>query len=356
MSSIIVVIVAILTFTKRAQLPFSRWLPAAIAAPTPVRSLVHSSTLVTAGVWVLIKYLRVKYFFIVTIISLRTLLMARLGALREKDAKKIVALSTLRQLGLLYFSLSLGGRAICFFHLIIHAFAKAGLFMIVGNVIFLRFSEQDFRFQSIEQNHFLILLIVINVASLLGIVFFSGFFSKETILVFRRTLLTSIFLIVFLFAIVVLTLIYCLKLIFFILVNSSSSRTKMRLPPKRFFGPLFLAFISCLLGKLTIDNFIYFYRFASRILVFIWTFLVVGAMLVIKKSNYKRGFLFSIQLQSVLKIRKLILLASFMRRRVALTGLETLFSNFAMVNFLFSFSKRYIIFRMILLVITLLAL
>merc|ERR1719262_1453638 len=96
-------------FTKRAQLSFSAWLPAAIAAPTPVSALVHSSTLVTAGVYILIRQmiiLNFNYIFnffgkILLIIRVMTIFLARIAALGEKDIKKIIALSTLRQLGII---------------------------------------------------------------------------------------------------------------------------------------------------------------------------------------------------------------------------------------------------------------
>ncbi len=96
--------------TKRAQVPFSAWLPAAMAAPTPVSSLVHSSTLVTAGVFVLIRYhyifhmLGWKFIFF----SLSTMILAGICACFERDFKKIIAMSTLSQLGLMLFVLCIG--------------------------------------------------------------------------------------------------------------------------------------------------------------------------------------------------------------------------------------------------------
>ena len=102
------------SFTKSAQIPFSAWLPAAIAAPTPVSSLVHSSTLVTAGVYLVIRHrimLVDRFYYVLHIILITgfiTILMARMRAINEKDIKKMVALSTLRQLGIIFIRLGLG--------------------------------------------------------------------------------------------------------------------------------------------------------------------------------------------------------------------------------------------------------
>ena len=104
-SSLFQLVLIIGCFTKRAQIPFRAWLPAAIAAPTPVSSLVHSSTLVTAGVYVLIRHVEhIDSFLISDYVFIRgiaTITIASLSAVAERDIKKIVALSTLSQLGII---------------------------------------------------------------------------------------------------------------------------------------------------------------------------------------------------------------------------------------------------------------
>ena len=139
--------------TKRAQFPFSAWLPAAIAAPTPVSALVHSSTLVTAGVYLLFRFSPlfretwVRACLCAT--GSITMVLAGMRALEETDSKKIVALSTLRQLGLIIIRLGVGGAFIAFFHLLSHAFFKALLFIVVGNIIHLSLRYQDLRKSSV---------------------------------------------------------------------------------------------------------------------------------------------------------------------------------------------------------------
>jgi NADH-ubiquinone oxidoreductase chain 5 len=111
LSSFLVIFIFFGAITKSAQVPFSAWLPAAIAAPTPVSSLVHSSTLVTAGVYVLIRFNYVFgyfYFRFLKFFFLFTIILAGICAVLENDFKKIVAISTLSQLGIIMFILSVG--------------------------------------------------------------------------------------------------------------------------------------------------------------------------------------------------------------------------------------------------------
>lgn len=175
------------TFTKRAQLPFCAWLPAAMAAPTPVSSLVHSSTLVTAGVYVLIRLGASLPKELSTLIITRgrlTMLLAGIRALGEGDIKKIVALSTLSQLGIIVVAIGIGLPLLAFFHLIAHAFFKALLFIGVGNLIHAARSYQDFKVIGGFSKDLSLTrrVLVVAKASLCGLPFFSGFFSKEAIL------------------------------------------------------------------------------------------------------------------------------------------------------------------------------
>nr|ARH55192.1 NADH dehydrogenase subunit 5 [Setarhynchus sp. AH-2016] len=185
-----VVIVSMLmvmaAMTKSAQIPFSSWLPAAMAAPTPVSSLVHSSTLVTAGVYMLIRFsdffsknlMNYLLFF-----SLLTMFMAGLGANFEYDLKKIIALSTLSQLGMMIVILSLGDKMLAFFHLLIHALFKALLFMCAGVMIHNMSGIQDIRYYSGLIKFMPVTCVCVSLSSmaLCGMPFLVGFYSKDLI-------------------------------------------------------------------------------------------------------------------------------------------------------------------------------
>nr|AEP27509.1 NADH dehydrogenase subunit 5 [Barynotus obscurus] len=172
--------------TKSAQIPFSFWLPAAMAAPTPVSSLVHSSTLVTAGVYLLIRFnelFSTSVMNFLLFISLITMFMAGLGANFECDLKKIIALSTLSQLGLMISILALGSYELAFFHMLIHAFFKALLFMCAGMIIHNLSNCQDIRFMGGMVNFMPFTCLLFNVCnlSLCGLPFLSGFYSKDLV-------------------------------------------------------------------------------------------------------------------------------------------------------------------------------
>nr|ATL23292.1 NADH dehydrogenase subunit 5 [Sympiezomias velatus] len=170
--------------TKSAQIPFSSWLPAAMAAPTPVSSLVHSSTLVTAGVYLLIRFnssFSLSMLNFLLFISLMTMFMAGIGANMEFDLKKIIALSTLSQLGLMIAILSLGDEDLAFFHLLTHALFKALLFMCAGVMIHNLGNCQDIRFMGGLAKSMPFTCLMFNVCnlSLCGLPFLSGFYSKD---------------------------------------------------------------------------------------------------------------------------------------------------------------------------------
>nr|ALO70601.1 NADH deshydrogenase subunit 5 [Staphylinidae sp. 2 EF-2015] len=215
----------IAAFTKSAQIPFSSWLPAAMAAPTPVSSLVHSSTLVTAGVYLLIRFnlaLSENLLLLLLFIGSLTMFMAGMGANFEFDFKKIIALSTLSQLGLMMSILSLGEINLVFFHLLTHALFKATLFMCAGVIIHNFCNCQDIRFMG---NLVSILpltssIFIISNLALCGIPFLSGFYSKDLILEILSMNYLNLYIYLIFFISTGLTVSYTFRLIYYVLIGN----------------------------------------------------------------------------------------------------------------------------------------
>nr|YP_010327071.1 NADH dehydrogenase subunit 5 [Acronicta rumicis]UNP54334.1 NADH dehydrogenase subunit 5 [Acronicta rumicis]WBK14700.1 NADH dehydrogenase subunit 5 [Acronicta rumicis] len=211
--------------TKSAQIPFSSWLPAAMAAPTPVSALVHSSTLVTAGVYLLIRFnmLLLDMFFLKLLLLLSglTMFMAGISANYEFDLKKIIALSTLSQLGLMMSILSMGLPDLAFFHLLTHAMFKALLFMCAGVIIHLMNDTQDIRFMGGISMYIPLTSLCMNISNmaLCGIPFLAGFYSKDLILemVSFSNLNLMVFLLYYLST--GLTMFYTFRLIMYLMIN-----------------------------------------------------------------------------------------------------------------------------------------
>nr|QWB85762.1 NADH dehydrogenase subunit 5 [Clytobius davidis] len=212
--------VVLAAMTKSAQIPFSSWLPAAMAAPTPVSSLVHSSTLVTAGVYLLIRFnfsFSNELMFFLLFISSMTMFMSGLGANFEFDLKKIIALSTLSQLGLMMGILALGSYELAFFHLLTHALFKALLFMCAGNIIHSMMNCQDIRFMGSLVKHMPITCTLFNICnfSLCGLPFLSGFYSKDLVVEIMSMDYLSIYIYLIFYLSVGLTVCYSFRLVYY---------------------------------------------------------------------------------------------------------------------------------------------
>nr|AMO27016.1 NADH dehydrogenase subunit 5 [Amynthas sp. 2 LZ-2016] len=181
--------ILIAAMTKSAQMPFSSWLPAAMAAPTPVSALVHSSTLVTAGVFLLIRFYPFlsstsRFNQLLLLIAVSTTTMAGLSAMTECDVKKIIALSTLSQLGMMMAAMGLGMVNLAYFHMITHALFKALLFICAGTLINSHMHSQDLRWMgniTAQMPTTTSCFILANMA-LCGAPFMSGFYSKDMII------------------------------------------------------------------------------------------------------------------------------------------------------------------------------
>nr|YP_010994990.1 NADH dehydrogenase subunit 5 [Homoeocerus dilatatus]WOZ13998.1 NADH dehydrogenase subunit 5 [Homoeocerus dilatatus] len=211
-------------FTKSAQIPFSSWLPAAMAAPTPVSALVHSSTLVTAGVYLLIRFNFLLFHYDLSfflLLSMLTMFMSGLGANFEYDLKKIIALSTLSQLGLMMSILFMGYPNVAFFHLLAHAFFKALLFLCAGLIIHCMNDSQDIRHMGMLINHlpYTSTCFMIANLSLCGLPFLSGFYSKDLALEFLTMTYFNLFIYLLFFISVGLTVSYSVRLVYYCMIN-----------------------------------------------------------------------------------------------------------------------------------------
>nr|YP_010462925.1 NADH dehydrogenase subunit 5 [Epeorus unispinosus]UUJ36778.1 NADH dehydrogenase subunit 5 [Epeorus unispinosus] len=223
------VLVVLAAMTKSAQMPFSAWLPAAMAAPTPVSALVHSSTLVTAGVYLLIRFSPllegewISSFLL--LVSGLTMFMAGLGANFEFDLKKIIALSTLSQLGLMMSVLSLGFYKLAYFHLLTHALFKALLFMCAGAIIHNMKDSQDIRGMGGLVSQMPATAACLNVANLAlcGMPFLAGFYSKDLILEMATlSYLNGVSFFLFFFS-TGLTMCYSLRLVYYSITGEFQS-------------------------------------------------------------------------------------------------------------------------------------
>jgi NADH-ubiquinone oxidoreductase chain 5 len=224
---VILFIVVLAAITKSAQIPFSSWLPAAMAAPTPVSALVHSSTLVTAGVYLLIRFnvLLIRYDISVSrfllLIGGLTMFIAGFSANFEFDLKKIIALSTLSQLGLIIRILAIGFPKLAFFHLLTHALFKALLFICAGVIIHNIKNSQDIRDMGLLINSMPLTVSCLNLANLAlcGIPFLAGFYSKDLILEIVIISNINIFSFFLYFVSTGLTVCYSFRLVYYSLIG-----------------------------------------------------------------------------------------------------------------------------------------
>ena len=258
----------ILTFmTKSALYPFSPWLPIAIAAPTPISALVHSSTLVTAGLYLIIRF---SYLFysspevikLLLFISIFTSFYAGINTVFEIDLKKLIALSTLRHLGFIAMAFSSGLLHLRFFHLLVHALFKSLLFITIGDIIININHSQDIRYLSKGSVYtpFSSLIINVSILNLLGVPNMRGYFSKDLVLESINFNTSSIFIILIIYVNVIFTYYYSYKLFFF------SFQSVKLVPYQIFHSPytihslliLFLS-LSTLIFSTIFINFIYSY-------------------------------------------------------------------------------------------------
>ena len=174
---------------KSAQIPLFTWLPDAMAGPTPVSALIHAATMVTAGIYMIARSSILYNLAPITsnvmiVLGLTTAIITAIVGLRQNDIKKVLAYSTVSQLGYMFLALGLGAYSAAIFHVTTHAFFKALLFLGAGSIIHAMGGEQDIRKMGGLRSKMPITFITFLIATLAisGIPPFSGFFSKDLIL------------------------------------------------------------------------------------------------------------------------------------------------------------------------------
>lgn len=283
-------------FTKRAQYPFISWLPAAITAPTPISSLVHSSTLVTAGVYLLI---RLNYIFIndllldfLKVMGVFTILLGGLIAVIEMDFKKVIAFSTLRQLGLIVFILGFGEFSLRFFQLITHAIFKSFLFINSGIIISLSYGNQDSRIIGLNGSFNIILIIFIGFCclNLRGFPLLIGFFSKDLILERVFSFNFNFFILFLFYFSCILSVIYRIKIFFnFLYFMKFGFSTKYFLTFSSELSLLFFLFMFLRFWGLVIEEFLLIddlYRYEQDLKILDFSLIFLGLLLYFLLKNY----------------------------------------------------------------------
>ena len=189
--NLICVLLFIGAMGKSAQLFLHTWLPDAMEGPTPVSALIHAATMVTAGVFLVVRCSPIYEYSqfalnLITIIGMSTALFAATVALVQNDIKKIIAYSTCSQLGYMFFAAGVGAYNVAMFHLFTHAFFKALLFLGSGSIIHSFKDEQDIREMGgvWKKLPYTWILMIIGTLALTGFPFLSGFYSKDAIIEF----------------------------------------------------------------------------------------------------------------------------------------------------------------------------
>jgi NADH-quinone oxidoreductase subunit L len=174
---------------KSAQIPLLTWLPDAMAGPTPVSALIHAATMVTAGVYLVVRSNAIYQFsptamWIIAVIGAATAIFAATIAIAQNDIKKVLAYSTVSQLGFMFLAAGVGAFVVAIFHVMTHAFFKALLFLGSGSVIHGMHHEQDMRRMGNLRKYMPITFatMVAGWLAIAGIPIFAGFFSKDEIL------------------------------------------------------------------------------------------------------------------------------------------------------------------------------
>lgn len=260
-----IIMIVLAAITKRAQIPFSYWLPLAMAAPTPISALVHSSTLVTAGVYLIIRFEKFLggCMWIVFFLSILTILISGVIANFEFDLKKIIALSTLRQLGIIIMVLRLGYKIVAYYHLLTHAIFKSMLFICAGIIIHVLGNNQDIRIigNLNETMPFTIIRFLVSRFALCGFPFIAGFYSKDLIMEIIYISKVNILILILIIISLIFTVSYSIRLFYFVYFREIKFKNRINLVEDCIinFSIIILVLFRILVGSLL--NWLFFFDF-----------------------------------------------------------------------------------------------
>nr|YP_009924715.1 NADH dehydrogenase subunit 5 [Araschnia levana]QNH68852.1 NADH dehydrogenase subunit 5 [Araschnia levana] len=334
---VISLLVILAAMTKSAQIPFSSWLPAAMAAPTPVSALVHSSTLVTAGVYLLIRFNNmlidmyiIKFFLL---ISGLTMFMSGVCANYEFDLKKIIAFSTLSQLGLMMSILMMGYSDLAFFHLLTHAMFKALLFMCAGVIIHMMNNNQDIRLMGGISFYIPLTSLCLNISNLAlcGIPFLAGFYSKDMILDVVSMSNLNLLIFYLYYVSTGLTVFYTMRLLMYLMINDFNLLSIYNLYDEDFimlksmFLLLFMSLISGSLLSWMIFSYPYMIYLPFNLKMMVIYLTLIGILLGVFISN--------MNIYSMNKYLKTYNLSLFLTLMWFLPNLSTYMLNYNMLIF-----------------------
>nr|YP_011004204.1 NADH dehydrogenase subunit 5 [Metathelazia capsulata]WPS93539.1 NADH dehydrogenase subunit 5 [Metathelazia capsulata] len=287
--SLVVFMFFLSAFIKGGQYPFGSWLPKAMAAPTPVSCLVHSSTLVAAGVMLMdfYFYVSVNYSSLVFIffVGYFTMMFSSFCGLFEQDVKKLVALSTMSQMGFCFMSIGCGLHYVSFLHLISHSFFKSLLFTQVGYLIYFNMGMQDRRGYSLGNFcfpffcRFQILFCLFN---LCGLIFTSGFFSKDYIISSFYYYSYNFFLFFFYFLGIFLTFCYCYRMFSVFFISNYSVNFFYGMNFYYYLSTFFLFFFSLFFIYYILNNYFLFFIFFSYFEYLFWLFYIFFLLMFLK--------------------------------------------------------------------------
>nr|UKG19629.1 NADH dehydrogenase subunit 5 [Haemaphysalis longicornis]UKG20279.1 NADH dehydrogenase subunit 5 [Haemaphysalis longicornis] len=375
------ILIILAGMTKSAQIPFSAWLPAAMAAPTPVSSLVHSSTLVTAGVYLMIRFnflfnVNSNSMFLLKM-SLITMVMAGINAFFETDLKKIIAFSTLSQLSMMMIIVSLNMFELAFFHLVMHAIFKSMLFLCAGLIIHFMNGIQDIRMLGnfFKNSPVIMSCMLISILSLIGYPFIGGFYSKDLILEFFLFKVNNLILLFMFILGVIFTFLYCFRLLYFMMLKGILFVNFYKMEfDKKLIYPIYILTLFLLVSgnflfwMMILNNKIMFISVLSKLFGYLSllgvTYVLYFVLKSFQKTSFNLEFFYKMWFMSSLtsmifmfnnkKMLKMTMMDWKWMEMMGPTGLKTEFHEFSLLSFwinLLTFNKILILVMLLMILI-----